>query len=185
MKEKIDALIVVEGKTDINFLDSFIDAQFYKVDGLAITKNDIDFINLISKKKEVIILLDPDNPGKKIREKINFYCNNVTNLVLNKSVCISKNKVGVAESSKDAILKALNNRVKKINYINKVNDNLLSINELYNIGLYGKDNSKKLREKILNHFQLDYLSNKMFLYLINVYNLSKEDIMEIIKDGKE
>ena len=37
-------LIVVEGKTDIAFLSSFIDADFYSVNGSAVSEKDIQFI---------------------------------------------------------------------------------------------------------------------------------------------
>ena len=48
-------LIVVEGKTDIAFLSSFIDADFYSVNGSAVSEKDIQFIKEYIKKGEVIV----------------------------------------------------------------------------------------------------------------------------------
>jgi 5S rRNA maturation endonuclease (ribonuclease M5) len=49
---RIEDLIVVEGKTDIDFLSSFIDADFYSVNGSAVNEKDIDFLKNISSKEE-------------------------------------------------------------------------------------------------------------------------------------
>ena len=70
-KEKISDLIVVEGKSDIDFLSSFLDADFYKVNGSAINEKDIKYLKEVIKKRDIIVLTDPDYPGLQIRNKIN------------------------------------------------------------------------------------------------------------------
>lgn len=48
-KLHLNELIVVEGKTDIDFLSSFIEADFYSVNGSAISSKDISFLKEIEK----------------------------------------------------------------------------------------------------------------------------------------
>ena len=45
-----NTLIVVEGKTDIAYLSSFINADFYSVNGSAVSESDVDFIKEYLKK---------------------------------------------------------------------------------------------------------------------------------------
>ena len=40
----VKTLIVVEGKTDIDFLSTFLDYDFYSVNGSAVSDKDIVFI---------------------------------------------------------------------------------------------------------------------------------------------
>lgn len=172
---KLDALIVVEGKTDVSFLSSFIDSNFYFIHGLGLSRNDINFIKIIVKYKEVILLLDPDNIGNKIRSKIIKECPIVSNAYILKKESIKNNKVGVAESNKEAIIKALENRT-IVNGYNKKIVSEYTLNDLFVLGLYGKDNSKVLRNKILKNYNLTYLSKLNFLFLINTIGLKKEKI---------
>ena len=62
MNDKIKELIVVEGKTDIDFLSSFLNADFYQVGGSAIDKDDIDFLKKANAERGIIVLTDPDYP---------------------------------------------------------------------------------------------------------------------------
>ena len=47
-------LIVVEGKTDINFLSTFLDYDFYSVNGSAVSDKDIAFIKEYLKRAKLL-----------------------------------------------------------------------------------------------------------------------------------
>ena len=64
-------LIIVEGKTDIQFLETFLDAEFVSVNGSAISRETISFIKEASKQRKCIVLTDPDAPGARIRKILN------------------------------------------------------------------------------------------------------------------
>ena len=109
-KTPIDAVIVVEGKSDVLFLETFLEPiDFIITNGSEISKNTINTIKEYSKKYKIIVLTDPDFPGKKIRDIINNNIENCYNAFVSKDVSIKKNKVGVAESTKDEVLKSLQN----------------------------------------------------------------------------
>lgn len=180
MKTKINALIVVEGKTDINFLSSFIDADFYSVNGSSVSKKDFDFINNYLSRGKVIVLTDPDFPGIQIRNKINLNCKGVLNSFVRKEVSIKHNKVGVAESNKEEILSALKNS-QKFDELNKGN---LTNYDLFELGLNGNDDSFKKRKYLTEYFHLGFANSKTLLKRLNMLNISKEEIMEVIKNVK-
>ncbi|HAS91018.1 MAG TPA: ribonuclease M5, partial [Clostridiales bacterium] len=63
----IKEIIVVEGKADVSAVKRAVDAQVISTNGLGINDKIINVIKKASKNKGIIILTDPDYPGKKIR----------------------------------------------------------------------------------------------------------------------
>ncbi len=177
-KEKISDLIVVEGKSDIDFLSSFLDADFYKVNGSAINEKDIKYLKEVIKKRDIIVLTDPDYPGLQIRNKINKEIPEVKNAYVRKEVSIKHHKVGVAESTKEEVLNSLKNIKSNENH-KKGN---LSVNDLYDLGLSGIENSKELRKLVCERLNIGFNNTKRMLEKINLLNISKSEIEEIIKD---
>lgn len=185
MKTIINALLVVEGKTDIDFLSSFIDAEFYSVNGSSISQKDYDYINEVLKKGiEVIVLTDPDFPGAQIRNKIKEHCEGVSEAYVTKEKSIKKNKVGVAEGEKEDILNALNNRLiyKKFPRGN-LKTPILSHFDLYKLGLTGQEDSNKKKEIISKKYYLGFNNSKQLLKKLNLLNISYEELEEVLKDA--
>ena len=179
-KLHLNELIVVEGKTDIDFLSSFIEADFYSVNGSAISSKDLSFLKEIEKNRPIIILTDPDFPGKKIREILNSNLTNVYNAYVRKEFSIKNHKVGVAESTINEVLLALNNLKK---FETNVNSDL-TMNDLYALNLNGSKNSKQLRKTICDYLHIEYLNAKQLLKKLKMLGLNKNDLMEIIKNAK-
>lgn len=175
-KIKIEGLVVVEGKSDIDYLSSFIDAKFYSVNGSAVNDKDINFIKKVSKKERIIVLTDPDFPGKKIRNIINDNVENVYNAYVRKEYSIYKNKVGVAECDKTEVLRALEN----LKNYNSTTTSNLTYNDLYDLKLIGYDNSKQLRDTICDELVIEHSNGKSFYKKIKILGYTKEDLKEIL-----
>lgn len=179
---KIDALIVVEGKTDIDFLSSFINSNFYLVNGSAVNKKDYDFINEYLKlNKDVIILTDPDYPGMRIRNLINEHCPNCKNAYIRKEVSIKHHKVGVAESTKEEIINALKHTIKFND--KSYNESNLKETDLIELGLSGLDDSSLKRDIIIKKYHLGYSNFKSMYKKLKMLNITKEELMEVLKNA--
>ena len=63
---KINGIVVVEGKTDVSFLSSFIETEFITTNGSEISKDTIEYLK--NSKKDIYVLTDPDSPGERIRK---------------------------------------------------------------------------------------------------------------------
>ena len=63
----IRELIVVEGKNDTKRLKSFFDVDTIETHGMGLGKETIELIRKANEKRGVILFLDPDTPGEKIR----------------------------------------------------------------------------------------------------------------------
>lgn len=174
---KVKELIVVEGKTDLIFLKSFLDADIVITNGSEISKNTLDFIKEANEKQGVIILTDPDYPGLRIRNIITNYIGDCKHAYVEKSKAIKGKKVGIAETKKEDILEALKNVVT----YKKNNQKLVSESDLYELGLLGKNDSKSKRKKVCDYYHLGWCNAKTFLKRVNMFGLTIKKIKEVIE----
>lgn len=72
--KKIKEIVIVEGKTDTALLKELFVVDTIETHGLALDKKTLDLIKEASKNRGIIILTDPDYPGKKIRDQIQACC---------------------------------------------------------------------------------------------------------------
>lgn len=175
---RIKEVIVVEGKSDYTLLKSFLDAEIIITNGSEISKETLDLIKKANEEYGVIILTDPDYPGTRIRNIISEYIGNCKHAFIEKSKAIKGKKVGVAETKKEDILNALENVIT----FKDVTNNDVSYNDLYELGFIGKKDSKQKREKVANYYHLGWCNGKNFLRRINMFNITKEMILEVIEN---
>ena len=71
-------VIVVEGKNDANKIKTiFPEADIITTNGSEISRQTLESIAKASNNDTVVLCLDPDGPGEKIRRKILEYTDNV------------------------------------------------------------------------------------------------------------
>ena len=170
MKIYLDGTLVVEGKEDASYLSNYIASEIVVVNGYELSKATISYL----KNKKVILLLDPDEAGLKIREKLNKELPNSINVEIDISKCIRGNKNGVAECQIEEIMQQLKPYVIE-NHGGKSSE--ISMSDLYELGLI---NNKDLRNKICQELNLGKCNVKqLFKRLIN-NNISLGQIREII-----
>lgn len=176
MKKIIDAVIVVEGKSDVAFLSSYFDAEFVISNGSAISKETIDYLKTIKDKKRIIVLTDPDSPGKRIRDILDQNIDGLEHVFVDKKHAIKNGKVGVAETDIDEI-----NRALKYAFTNTKNDKeYISYYDLMDLGLLGNENSKEKRALLSNKLNIGFNNAKSLYKKLNSLKLNKEDIRKII-----
>ena len=172
MKTKVDGIIVVEGITDVAFLSSFIDSEFVTTNGSDIPTKTIEYLKNQREKRDIFVLTDPDSPGKKIRDVLDQNIPNLKHCFVSKENSIKKNKVGVAESTKDEVLKALNHCITT----KDIKVGTITHADLNKLGLEGCDESTNLRNKVIERYCLGHCNAKTFLKRVNYMNLSLDDI---------
>ena len=175
---KIKELIVVEGKTDLIFLKSFLDADIVITNGSEVSHETLEFIKEANKRQGVIILTDPDYPGLRIRNIVSEYIGECKHAYIEKKKAIKGKKVGIAETSKKDIIDALNNVVT----YSKKNGKVVKEVDLYELGLFGNNDSKAKRNKVCEYYHLGWCNAKTFLNRINMFNITIDMIKEVIKN---
>jgi len=173
MKKILDGIIVVEGKTDVAFLSSFIDAEFVITNGSDIPETTINYLKNTNKK--IYVLTDPDFPGKRIRDVLDQNIPNLNHCFISKENSIKHGKVGVAEGEINEILHAIENSfVQK-----KENAGTLTMDDLFELGLTGSQTSAEKRKIVAEKLNLGFCNAKTFLKRLNANNITKEDIAKI------
>ena len=171
------SVIVVEGIHDEMRIKSiYPDVNVVTTNGREIDISTIELIKTLSIENDIIIFTDPDSPGEKIRNIITNEVPNCKQAFLRKKDCISKNKkkVGIEHASKECIIDALSNLI-----IPNSNKNI-KVSDLYELGLNGYENSSLLREKISDILNIGKPNAKTFLKRINLLNITKEELEELV-----
>lgn len=163
-------IIVVEGKNDANKIKSiFNDAHVIITNGSEINMDTIMDIKKASEFDEVILCLDPDGPGEKIRRKIVEFVPNVSHVfaIKEKAISSNKKKIGIEHMSKEGLLELFSDvkcvkKEKNITYV-----------DLYNMGLM---NNKAKRVKLCKALNISYCNGKQLLKRINMFGITMEEI---------
>jgi ribonuclease M5 len=178
--EKYPALIVVEGKTDKDLIESFMDADIVITNGSEVSRETIDFIAKAAEKRSVVVLTDPDAPGKRIRDVLDQHIPGLLHAYIPKEFAIKHHKVGVAESSKAVIEEALAHLVPSSN----APKSDITMEDLYGLGLMGNENSSQIRHGIELKLHLGHTNGKVFLKRCKQLGLTKKDLEEALYGSK-
>ena len=171
----IREVIVVEGKNDTKRLKSFFDVETIETNGLNLNKKTIELIREINGKRGVILFLDPDTPGEKIRKRLNDEISGLKNAFVIKKEARTSKKVGVEHASKEVLEEALNNLVTYGEFKDS-----LSKEEFYELGLAGESDSASKRTKVAKQFHLGECNGKTLFKRINMLGIGYKDIKEIL-----
>jgi ribonuclease M5 len=174
--EKYPALIVVEGKTDKDLIASFLDADIVTTNGSEVSRETIDFIQKAAQLRTVVVLTDPDAPGKRIRDLLDEHIPGLLHAFIPKEKAIKHHKVGVAESSKDVILEALHNLVPS----KARPDSTITSDDLYELGLLGQEDSSSRRHVVELKLHLGHTNGKSLLKRCQALGLSRKDLEDAI-----
>ena len=172
-KINIDAVLVVEGKSDVSYLSSFINTYFFITNGYDLSEEKINFLKEASKVRKLIIFTDNDVAGEQIRNRIKNEINNVFDAKSEKIVRNNYKKSGVAESSKEAVIEAL--KLFACDYeITRHSYELVNIISL-------SEEPCKYKENLINKYRLISGNIKSLENQLNILNISPEEVEDNIR----
>ena len=172
----IKEVIVVEGKNDAERLKTFFKCDTIITHGSAIDKETIELIRRTNESRGVILFLDPDSPGEKIRKTINEAIPNLKNAFVLKEDARTTKKVGVEHASYEVLKDALEHL---LTY--EIKENKLVMADLVELGLVGSDEASKRREVLSKAYHIGVCNAKTLLKRLNMLGKSKEEIVELLK----
>ena len=167
----IKEVIVVEGKNDTRRLQSFFEVETIETHGLALKKETVDFIRKVNEERGVILFLDPDHPGEKIRNTLNREIAGLKNAFILKEDGKTKKKVGIEHASRKVLQEALENL---LTYSEE--KETLSQEEYYRLGLNGQEDSVRKREQIAKAFHTGRCNSKTLLKRLNMLGIGYEEL---------
>ncbi len=171
----IRELIVVEGKNDTLRLQTFFDVETIETHGLGLNKETVDLIRRANEKRGVILFLDPDTPGEKIRRTLNEQIPGLKNAFVMKEDARTSKKVGIEHASKEVLEEALEHLVTYDEFKESLNQE-----DFYELGLSGMKDSKEKREKVSKAFHLGRCNGKTLFKRLNMLGIGREQIEEVL-----
>ena len=174
MKYYLNKILVVEGKEDVSYLSSFLDAEFVTTNGYDIPKEEIEYLNVASKHKEILVLVDPDKAGREIEETIKKRLVKATYLNVDISKCSRGKKDGVAECEQEEMLEVLKPylEVKKYEKSEVLQEKSLKI-EL---------SDRSLRDFLSSKFCLGKCNNKTLIKRLETLQISEKELKAAIEE---
>ncbi len=174
------AIIVVEGTSDEALISSFMDADIVVTNGSDVPRETIEYLKEAKKKRDIVVLTDPDCPGKRIRDVLNREIPGLLHAFVLKEHAIKHHKVGVAESSKQDVLDALSHIVPTTSS----DRGALTMADLVELGLMGEDNSSSKRAKLERVLHLGHTNAKTLLKRVNALALTREELQEALEQDE-
>lgn len=178
---KISEIIVVEGKNDVAAVKRAVNADCVSVSGLGINKQTIKFLKELDKKRGLIVLMDPDSPGEKIRSIISEQIPSSNHAFIKSKNARYKGDLGIENASPKTIQESLNHLIspRKIK-------STITIDNLVDLNLISAPNSAVLRDKLSDRLNLGKCNGKTLLKRLNMLGISIEELklkMERLDEG--
>jgi ribonuclease M5 len=177
----IKEIIVVEGKSDISAVKKAVDAEVISTSGLGINDKIINVIKKASKNRGIIILTDPDYPGKKIRNILTSEIENCKHAFIPRDKANKNGNIGVENASPEEIRLALSNAKAEI----AVDRQEFTNQDMVYYELLGNENASKTRGMIGDEIGIGYCSAKQFLKRLNSFGITREELETAIRNINE
>lgn len=173
-------IIIVEGKNDEALLKSINkDYNVFTTNGSAVLEK-IDVLINLSKTNDLVLLLDPDYPGEKIRKEIDSRIKNVKHIFIPRDLCINKkkNKIGIEHCKKEILKEFLENALTKTDFISDI-----ELIDLYILKLIGHKDSNNIRKYLSSKLNIGYTNGKTLLKRLKMFNINLNNVITVLKEG--
>ena len=176
--EKINEVIVVEGRDDEINLKKYFDCEVIRTNGFGITKETYKKIKLAYEKRGVIILTDPDYAGKMIRKEISNFLPDVKHAFINQQDATKNGNIGVENASKEVLEDALSKvKLQKKDYKDQFDRSIL-----FKYKLIGVKGAKKRRKLLGDILKIGYCNSKQLIHRLNNYGIKKDEFIKAMKE---
>jgi ribonuclease M5 len=173
-------VFVVEGRNDSNRLKLiFPDIAVVTTNGSAINIESVEVLKELDATHDIILFLDPDHAGERIRRLLSKQVNHIYHAFLDKEVAYSRNrkKIGIEHASESDILEAL----KDIKIVSLESKSDITHPFLFEMKLTGNKDSKALRDKLAKTLKIGYVNGKTLYQRLRMFDISQKEVIEVLK----
>lgn len=178
--KRIKEVVVVEGYHDLAKLKGiFEEIDVVITNGSEISDETLNELKILNNKRGLILFLDPDYQGERIRRNINNHVGETKHSFLPKEKCINKNKtkVGIEHALEIDILEALTNVIE----MKESNHPQITYKDLYELELIGCKNAKSNRKKLTDSIGIGLSNGKTILKKLNMFGITKDEIINTLR----
>lgn len=173
-------IIVVEGHHDAAKIKQvYPNAETVTTNGAEISIKTLKLLEKLQYERGLILMLDPDYPGERIRHQINQYVGPTKHVFLPKHKCISSNKkkIGIEHADYKVIKESLEKHV----HISHKEGKHITIEDMIRLRLTLTEDAKERRKRVCDAFYLGDCNAKTLRKRLNMFEISKEAIEEVLK----
>lgn len=168
-------IFVVEGVHDEMHLKSlYPNIQTISVGGSAVIKDTIEFLKSYQDTFDIVLLLDPDFPGNKIRNKIEQEIPKVKHVFVDSNKAKYKKKVGIEHMKKEDLDEALKH------LLQSTHQQSVTKKEFIELNLQGSQDAVFKRKRLSHMLHLGSPNAKTMYKRLNMIGLTKRDIEDIL-----
>ncbi len=172
VKPIIDGIVIVEGKTDTQKLQSLYDVETIETNGSALDTTTLALIKEVAQHHKIYLFLDPDGPGEKIRQTLHQALPQSIHVFLKKEdMQKHSKKIGIAEATNEAIIEAFKNAIT----FDK-SSHTLSLQEFDSLQL----NTKAKRQYLCNQLKISCCNQKTLFKRLNMMHLDVTQVATIL-----
>lgn len=179
MRKSIAEVIVVEGKNDVNKVQSCVEGDILATSGTHLSEVFLNHLQVLSAKKTIIVMTDDDYPGRWIRQKIEETIGPVKHAYVFAKDSRHKAKVGIEHASCEAIIEAL---ASVVSY--EVSSNTLTYQDFYDLKLQGFPDSQARRDKLCTKMRLPVMNAKRMFKALNQLGYSQKEVAQYVNDSE-
>lgn len=179
--DKQSKVVVVEGHHDLAALRRiYPDIDVVITNGSEISDTTLNELKQLNEARGLILFLDPDGQGERIRRRIVDHVGPCDHAFLAKSDCISKNgrKIGVEHASRQAIIAALSDIWEET----ETSSLRWTTGDLHQLGLLGKTDSKQRRKILCEQLGIGLANGKTLCHKLNMFNVPKQTVVDLLKE---
>lgn len=178
----MDQIYVVEGRNDITRLKQlYPNINIVSVNGSAINADIVDMLRAKVATHEIILCMDPDYAGERIRTHLSKELKEVTHIFIKKADAHNYNhtKIGFEHVTDEVLEMAFSKHMKA----NENSNSDITMNFLYELGLVCSVNSKRLRRQLSDTMNLGHVNGKTLLNRLNSFGITKAEVIVAIEKG--
>lgn len=176
-RETLPHLFVVEGKKDEQQLSRVVTSPILCTNGIGITEDFIRELIKLERQYRVVLVLDPDGPGEKIRKTLGSRLQYPEHIFVPSSLARSSNhkKVGIEYVSRETLQQYLGNI-----RVNQPVDRL-STSQLHGLGLIGSVGAIERRQLICDTFGIGIANGKTMKTKFQLFGLTYDMVKNTLE----
>lgn len=185
-KQRINKVIVVEGRDDTANLKRYFDCDTYETGGSSIDEKDVERLKKLHEKRGIVVFTDPDFQGERIRKIIMQAIPTAEHAFLNRAEARPKGKgsLGVEHAKFDDLQKALTGVLGGKSLLTE-NLSALTQIDLMKFGLVMGTDSRRRREFLCEQLRIGYANGKQLLKRLNMFGISFEEVEKVMNGFDE
>lgn len=181
MKQRIQEVIVVEGKDDTAQLHRYFDVDTFETNGTAVSKQQLQQLQHLQQQRGLIILTDPDFSGERIRQRIASAIPEAKHAFITKKEGKPSHKgsLGVEHATQEALYRALQH-VMTPSDIDEWTDGIPE-QWLWDSGLRSGHGAKERRQRLGEALNIGYTNGKQLYQRLRMFRISRTQFEQAVR----